>query len=102
MVSSLQSTLFFSIIIYISGNNAYTKTTINSEEELNIVGNLIRQHSDCSGEAGLGGSTNEDANMQFAYSELYFQNTSLGELLSTITEYILILTMLQVFTSHAA
>ena len=74
--------MFFSIIIYISGNNAYTKAIINSEEELNIVGNLVGQNGDCSGEAGIGGSTNETANMQFAYCELYFQNTSFGELLS--------------------
>ena len=47
------------------------------------VGNLIRQDSNCSGQAGIGGSTNETAQTEFAFSDLYFQNASFGELTGT-------------------
>ena len=75
----------------ISGNTARTSAIINSEEELAVVGNLIRQHSNCSGQAGIGGSTNETAQTQFAFSDLYLRNTSVGKLSGVVIEYMVFL-----------
>ena len=70
----------------LTGSSARTSAIINSEEELTVIENLIRQHSDCSGEAGIGGSTNEIPQTQFAFSDLYLQNTSVGKLPSVFIE----------------
>ena len=50
---------------------------MNSDEEVNTVSNLVQQNSSCSGEAGIGGSTNEATETEFSFSNLYSQNTSL-------------------------
>ena len=48
---------------------------MNSSEEVSNVGNLVQQNSDCSGVAGIGGSTRQPAGNEFAYSSFYFPNS---------------------------
>ena len=47
-----------------------------SEAEVSIVSTLVGQNSSCSGEAGIGGSTNEAVGSQFAFSNAYSRGTS--------------------------
>ena len=51
---------------------------MNSGEEVSTVGNLVEQNSDCSGEAGIGRSTNENTGTEFRFSNLYIQNSTTG------------------------
>ena len=51
---------------------------MNSSEEVSTVGNLVQQTSDCSGVAGIGGSTNQAAPNEFAFSPAYIQSSSTG------------------------
>ena len=74
----------------ISGSSSWTSGIINSEEELTVIGNLIRQQN-CSGQAGIGGSTNETDQTQFAFSDLYLRNTSVGKLSGVVIEYMVFL-----------
>ena len=55
----------------------------NVWEVLN-VGNLVEKNCNCSGEAGVGGSTNAAVQSQFQLPD-YSRNTSFGKYIGTFT-----------------
>ena len=76
------STLLQLIFLFISEPSgicaAWFPAIMNSSEEVSTVGNLVQQNSDWSGVAGIGGSTNQAAPNEFAFSPAYIQNSSTG------------------------